>query len=233
MGWLYVPGSAGSNSESSSPCQDSELSVTLSGKHTRRPLPRRGWKRRPWIKRLWGTISRPSTAARGVARWISLLPDSPASHSAEQASDEASGMSGGSGTTSLESLAKYDLATSSWRTCEASLLLLSTTPSQPFSGRWPNSGTLRSGICSARPKSERRTAASDSSCWPTPRASANENRTTKPAPSHGNGHGKVLAGEAAAWATPTSRDWKDGTDPSSRVPTNGLLGRQAPRWATP
>jgi hypothetical protein len=31
--------------------------------------------------------------------------------------------------------------------------------------------------------------------WPTPRASENENRTTKPAPSHGNGHGKVLAGE--------------------------------------
>lgn len=43
--------------------------------------------------------------------------------------------------------------------------------------------------------------------WPTPRASENENRTTKPAPSHGRGHGKVLAGEVhremCNWPTPT------------------------------
>lgn len=32
--------------------------------------------------------------------------------------------------------------------------------------------------------------------WPTPRSSANENRTTKPAPTHGTTHGRVLAGEA-------------------------------------
>jgi len=37
----------------------------------------------------------------------------------------------------------------------------------------------------------------------------------------GDSHGR-------AWATPTSRDWKDG-DPSEKVATNSLLGRQAPR----
>jgi hypothetical protein len=31
------------------------------------------------------------------------------------------------------------------------------------------------------------------------------------------------------WATPTTRDWKDGASPSDAAPTNGLLGRQAPR----
>lgn len=31
------------------------------------------------------------------------------------------------------------------------------------------------------------------------------------------------------WATPTSRDHKDGANPSGSVPTNSLLGRQAPR----
>jgi hypothetical protein len=31
------------------------------------------------------------------------------------------------------------------------------------------------------------------------------------------------------WATPTARDWKDGSNPSELAPTNGLLGRQAPR----
>jgi hypothetical protein len=31
------------------------------------------------------------------------------------------------------------------------------------------------------------------------------------------------------WATPTARDWKDGTLKETNVPTNGLLSRQAPR----
>lgn len=33
----------------------------------------------------------------------------------------------------------------------------------------------------------------------------------------------------AQWATPTARDWKDAACASADVPTNGLLGRQAPR----
>ena len=37
--------------------------------------------------------------------------------------------------------------------------------------------------------------------WPTPRASARENRTTQNAPSHGVTHGKTLAGEAGSWRT--------------------------------
>lgn len=35
--------------------------------------------------------------------------------------------------------------------------------------------------------------------------------------------------ECSSWATPTARDWKDGSNPSTKVPTNALLGRQAPR----
>jgi DNA (cytosine-5)-methyltransferase 1 len=65
--------------------------------------------------------------------------------------------------------------------------------------------------------------------WPTPRASYNENRTTQDAPSHGVTHGATLAGTAGQWATPTSRDWKDGANPSLAVATNSLLGRQDPR----
>lgn len=47
--------------------------------------------------------------------------------------------------------------------------------------------------------------------WATPRASPNENRNTKPAPSHGNGHGQTLAGQSMAWPTP-------------RVPNGGRMG---------
>lgn len=198
MAWLYVPESADSNLESTSQSETpTEPCVTSSGRPTRRPLSWRGWKTRPWIERLSGTTSRPSMAARGAARWISSLPDSPVSHSAMPESDAARPTSDGSGKISLESLAKYDPATSSWRTCEESSPLLNETPSEPFSGRWPISGTMRSGTCSARPRSARRTGGKGSSCW----------------------------------ATPTSRDWKDGANPSESVATNGLLGRQAPRWA--
>jgi len=46
--------------------------------------------------------------------------------------------------------------------------------------------------------------------WATPTSSENSNRTTQMAPSHGNGHGIVLAGQAAdfskRWATPRSHE---------------------------
>lgn len=45
--------------------------------------------------------------------------------------------------------------------------------------------------------------------------------------------GVPLPSQEAKWATPTARDWKDGASPSVEAPTNGLLGRQAPRWPTP
>lgn len=50
--------------------------------------------------------------------------------------------------------------------------------------------------------------------WATPRASPNENRTTKHAPTHGETHGETLAGQTAEWAqaeawrSPTTTDWK-------------------------
>lgn len=90
--------------------------------------------------------------------------------------------------------------------------------------------------------------------WPTPLANSNTNRQTKPTPSQLKGeHGLNLAMVAVthtwptpracsgkrssgsnrtelveAWATPTTRDWKDGTA-TADVDTNSLLGRQAPR----
>lgn len=42
--------------------------------------------------------------------------------------------------------------------------------------------------------------------WPTPRASMNENRTTKNAPSHGTTHGETLAGTATHHSATTSTD---------------------------
>lgn len=70
--------------------------------------------------------------------------------------------------------------------------------------------------------------------WPTPRASANENRTTKPAPSHGKGHGRVLAGEAAAWPTPNASDGKGASQPPGRRPAcDDDLPSRIQAWPTP
>jgi len=56
--------------------------------------------------------------------------------------------------------------------------------------------------------------------WATPTASANSNRTTRIAPSHGETHGMVLAGQAAAWPTPAARDGK-GANSRDHVTGNG------------
>jgi hypothetical protein len=62
--------------------------------------------------------------------------------------------------------------------------------------------------------------------WSTPRASDTEKGGPQ---QHFGAGGTPLPAQAVGWATPTSRDHKDGADPSPAVPTNSLLGRQAPR----
>ena len=63
--------------------------------------------------------------------------------------------------------------------------------------------------------------------WPTPRTSDQYGPGQ-----HGEG-GPDLRTKADMWATPTSRDHKDGASPSEKVATNSLLGRQAPRTPMP
>jgi hypothetical protein len=50
--------------------------------------------------------------------------------------------------------------------------------------------------------------------WATPTASENSNRTTKMAPSHGNGHGIVLAGQASDFSRQVPQISTDGETPS-------------------
>ena len=66
--------------------------------------------------------------------------------------------------------------------------------------------------------------------WETPTLCGNYNRKGLSATS---GDGLAMQ-VAATWATPTSRDWKDGS-PTPNVPVNSLLGRQVwpATWPTP
>jgi hypothetical protein len=80
MSYLYVPGLGWPTLESNKPFEGTAAPyATSSGTPTPRPSSWRGWKTRPWISRLSGTISRPLMATRCAAVWISCLQDSLAS----------------------------------------------------------------------------------------------------------------------------------------------------------
>src|SRR5438105_5279483 len=76
-------------------------------------------------------------------------------------------MTAGSGRRSPVWFARWDPATSSWRTCLASLF---TQEWDQFSETWPRSGSMRNGVCRVQPTWARPTSASGCSFsrWPTP-----------------------------------------------------------------
>lgn len=204
MVWLFVPGLEGLNSDSESLLENNiELYVTLSGKPTARPLSWRGWETRPWMKLLYGTISQPLTASRGVESWISLLRATHASLSQSLANEKESQTSGIYGLKLPELSERFNPALYSSKTCLEQLTF--DMDIKPNSKAWATE--LRRDY-SRRLKWGHRIGGSGCSCWPTPRGSENENRTTRHAPSHGNTHGKTLAGEAGNWGTPRANDYK-------------------------
>ena len=123
----------------------------------------------------------------------------------------------------------YDRESSSWRTCQASLLGLDT-----FSGRWPRSGTMRRGVCSGRAVLEPHTGANACSSWlPTPTASQfTQNKSL-------GENAKVrlsLSGMASRgmFPTPKASDATRGDCPSERMrrspalPSAAMVGEQEP-----
>lgn len=144
-----------------------------------------------------------------------------------------------SGSSTCDSFASFDRASSSWRTSQLSLLEDWTSSSVDL----PKRGMMRSGSLYELPTLAPRTFESGSSSWPTATATdAKSSARVNPATGETCGTKMARVGLDGAgtlldsirlWATPTARDWKDGACAEADVPTNGLLGRQAPRWCTP
>jgi len=123
----------------------------------------------------------------------------------------------------LESLAKWDRASSSWKTCRAWSLFGEDDPSAKYSEDWPTSGSMRSGTISARLESERLTAVVGSSYsrgeYPTPTASVygtsqNEGRVPHQRPSAATPSLSTWARNL--WVTPGAHDYKGSTQPGQR-----------------
>lgn len=215
--WLHVPStfcpsapeSEGLNSESGSPNLGRELFAMSNLKLTPRPFSWLGWRTRPWIRLLSGTISRPSTAARGVESWIASLADTRASRSPSQASAGEPRIQGTCGPMSPGLSERCRLAFASSRMCPTT----STSDSRAYArifGEWATE--LKRGY-SARRKSAPHISGSASSLWPT--ATAQDSRA-----SGASGYqtetrhaGTTLTDAAVRhWPTPASRDHKGGAD---------------------
>lgn len=216
--WLHVPrelllasapASEDSTSDSRAPAEWS-LWCTSSGRPLLRPVLWPGWKRRGWHELLSGTMYAPSTLAHGAALWISWLEELRARTSLSPGSAAASTESAPASFSSTSaSPSNVRPPSSSGRTSPEQIGLFpasaSTSKSEATEALGPSFGRVTLEPLTNDP---------ESSSWPTPRASPNENRTTGNAPSHGNGHGKTLAGEACErtaimlWATATATDAK-------------------------
>ena len=200
-----------------------EQSVWWRGKPRAWKSWQRAWKMAPWIQRLFGRMPGPLTASLGVEQWISSLRDTPASPSAPQGSAKAQTTPDTSGLTSSGSSGK----------CVQGQLFLKTSKgtfdsdclkSLKTSMNW---GSMRSGVCSLRPKPELRTAGSASSLWPTATASL-----TNYAESPESFNARKAAYKAKGYhnGTPLTVACKEMPTPGLSAPTE--TGQESPKSAT-
>ena len=107
------------------------------------------------------------TADHGEALLMSFLAGFPARTSAQLGrAQESKGVDPVSGLSLPASLAKFDPATSSWRTAPSLLAEVS----EPFSGTWPRCGTMRNGSSWGLRMLELPTSEIGYGFWPTPLA---------------------------------------------------------------
>lgn len=137
-----------------------------------RPPSWRGWQTRPWLRLLSGTISDPSTAARGAARFISSLPGIHASPSRSAVSEREKPTPATFGQTLPGSSTKSDRNGASLRTSQAISPLVSETSWETFN-KWAI-GLLQAS--NRRLKSAHLTSDNGSSFWPTPTFKGSGNR---------------------------------------------------------
>ena len=164
MSWLFSRALV--EASSAVTCSDGEPSAPSSSTATPQAF--------SWLAKTTGASRRsrsgmtcePLTDARGEAVLTWCLADSLARTSARQDKAPASTAPAPvSGERWRGSLAKYDRASSSWRTPQCSLL----AGLDAFSETWPRWGMMRGGECSGLATPGRRTKESACGSWPTPR----------------------------------------------------------------
>ncbi len=174
--WLHIPNIAACRSARAmpdstlactSPNPDIALCVMSSGRPMQRRLSWRGWRTRPWLRRLYGTICDPSTASRGATAFISSLPVIPASPSARPGCGEALTIPGTCGPRSHGSSERSGRDGSSAKMSKA----ISIWDAPRSSATFRDWATALRRDCLRREKQALATGVAASSSWPTPTAS--------------------------------------------------------------
>lgn len=145
----------------------------------------------------FGTTCERLTELPGAARWMSSLPDSPASHSAQRASSLKKKTNETCGRRPHEYLAKYDPDGRCWRTSQRSLLADTLVE---FSETWPREGITRDMQFVARHDMEPISRAKGYGSLP---------RTPRPVACDGKGAGRMNKSrlQRIYGGSPNLRDW--------------------------
>ena len=140
----------------------------------------------------FGMTFKPLTEDRGEELLMSYLAAFPARTSPQQErAQELTESAAECGNTWRGWLAKYDPATSSWRTAQCSLLEDLTESLETL----PRSGMTRGGLLWELPTLEQNITVKESGLWGTPTTSQDFKPVRKLAPSEANGtHGTILVG---------------------------------------
>ena len=146
MVWLYLPESEALTSELTSLFPHQEPCVSSRGKPMQPQSLERKWKKGGFIRLLSGLMLPASTGDLLLEKWITSLVGSHANLGVSQESKREQRMKDGFGGTLKKSFARFDLASYSWKTFQASLMGDLT----PFLGTWPKSGSMLNGVCSKR-----------------------------------------------------------------------------------
>jgi hypothetical protein len=176
-----------------------------------------------WLASL---AERPVRTSASPGSALGSTENAPGSSSSSSASSASASRNGSSGRTSGAQLLLFPPSSppSKPRATAAPgpafvRVTLAPLTSAPASSCWPTATAQRSGnnrggaagrVGPVRPSLDSLATMVAARLWSTPRASPNENRNTKPAPSHGVTYGRTLSGDAILWATATARDWKSG-----------------------
>jgi hypothetical protein len=178
-----------------------EQSAGSSGKPSPAIIWRRQWKKDSWLRRLSGRTSKPSTAAHGVASWITSLRATRASRSASPGSVLARTILDTFGPTFIESLERLHRHSYFSKTCPR------TSPSD--STRSPASlktwATRSRQDSSLRVKRVLRSVAngSSSSLWSTPNV-PNRGPESRDSKKRRKSGGVDLQTQARVWPTPNT-----------------------------
>lgn len=142
MVWLYVLDMEGLNLDLNESLMNTEPFVMLRGKPLRSATLSKKWKKGGWITRLSGLMCEPSTANRGVERWISSLEDSHVNPTQVLENKWGKMTKETYGLILSESLGKCDLVSYSLKTSQASL----SGDLLKFSSTLPNWGIMLHGV---------------------------------------------------------------------------------------